>query len=127
MSTNISLINCLENEKVYYGKFSRKDEKNYTIYEFGNKNHMFVWKIYDKGIIIDSISDVKVHLVLIKEKKTKGYIETEFGNIDLQCYTDILKIENGSIEVRYSFVQEDEQIFHFCLKEELKWNPSTWN
>lgn len=127
MSTKISLMDCMNQELIFKGTCIRKNEKNCIVYEFGNKNHMFVWKVYDKGLIIDSISEVRVHLVLIKDKKTKGYIETEFGNIDLECYTDVLKIENGQIEVKYSLVQEDEQIFHFCLKEELEWNPSMWN
>ncbi|MDO4465959.1 MAG: DUF1934 domain-containing protein [Bacillota bacterium] len=127
MSTKVSLIDYLNNETVFKGNCVRKSEKNCVTYEFGNKNHMFIWKVYEKGLIINSISEVKVHLVLIKEKKTKGYIETEFGNIDLECYTDVLNIEKNQIEVRYSLVQGDEQIFHFCLKEELEWQPSMWN
>lgn len=70
----------------------------------------------EKGLVIRSESDVLVNLTLRLNSQTKGHIETEFGQIDLDCHTSHYDVDENHIEVKYSLIQgNEEQKFHFVL------------
>ena len=83
---------------------------------FSNDTHRFEWRIWKKGLVIRSESDVLVNLTLRLNSQTKGHIETEFGQIDLDCHTSHYDVDENHIEVKYSLIQgNEEQKFHFVL------------
>lgn len=80
-------------------------------------NLKYNWKCYEKGLMIESISEYKVNLTLRNNNITQGHIETEYGIIYLQCKTSIYKMNEKCIEVKYDLIQgEDKQPFHFVLE-----------
>lgn len=117
MSLQVELKDKKDHQIIYAGKAQYQMTSNGRIYTFGSRDHTFVWKVYEDTLLIDSISQAHVHLVLRKEKKTKGWIETEFGRIDLDCMTIAYRVENERVEVQYELDMDSEkQIFHFQLK-----------
>ena len=95
--------------------------KNGFEIRFGNDAHTYSWKIYEKGLIIRSISEMEVVLTFRPNRKTKGHISSEYGTMDLNLETVFYKQTEDQIEVKYNLIQnEQKQTFHFTLtmKEE---------
>lgn len=113
----VKLVEHNENTTHFEGKAFRKELKNGG-YEmiFSNEKYHFSWKIYKKGLIIQSDSDISVHLTLKERAQTKGHIDTEYGRIPITCQTSIYKIYENHIEVEYDLLQGSQsQNFHFTL------------
>lgn len=124
MKIQVQLIDLLNNEIVYHGLAQTEDIKNNGLCIYmKNKKMSYIWKCYEKGLAIESISDYKVSLTLRENNVTKGHIETEYGIIYLQCKTSLYKMNEKCIEVKYDLIQGNEtQPFHFVLnlnKEEI--------
>ena len=95
--------------------------KNGKEIRFGNDDHTYSWKIYEKGLIIRSTSEIEVVLTCRPNRKTKGHISSEYGTMDLDVETVFYKKTEDHIEVKYDLIQnEQRQTFHFTLtmKEE---------
>lgn len=129
MIHTIRLWDHIENKQYY-------DESAEVIY---NKNSIeitvksdpftFLWKLYEKGVVVQSHSSVRVLLTLKEDAVTRGHIETEFGRIPLECCLFLYKIEKDYVEIKYEIRQGNHsQLFHFSMEIEgghlcqLKWN-----
>lgn len=117
MTFQVKLVESIENITYFEGVAKRKELKNGGFeFVFMNNEYQFSWKIYKQGLIIRSISDIKVHLTLKEKAQTRGHIDTEFGSIPIQCRTSIYKVCRDHIEVKYELLQEKQsQWFHFTL------------
>lgn len=117
MSIKVQLIDKQENTIVYQGS-AQIDYDNNAIQNilFKSPDHAYCWKVYDKGLVIESISEVSVYLSLRENHNTKGHIDSEFGRIDLQCWTSLYTMNENYIEVIYDLIQDTQkQRFHFVL------------
>lgn len=116
MNSKVELIDKSNNEVIYRGMATCTQEKSGWVYTFGPKDHTFIWKVYEKGLVIESLSEVHITLVLRHQKETTGHVEASFGRMDLQCHTSLYKINENCIEVIYQLIQgQDTQEFHFVL------------
>lgn len=116
MKIQIEMVDLINNVIVFQGMAKIDHQKNGTIFLMKDKKLSYTWKCYEKGLVIESISDYKVNLTLKENAVTKGHIETEYGIIYLQCQTSIYKMNEKCIEVKYDLIQGDEkQPFHFIL------------
>lgn len=116
MSIKVQLIDKISNQVIYAGKATIEQENSMKKIMFKSDDHTYIWKIFENGLIIESLSEVHVILTLRENHRTKGHINSQFGQIDLQCETSIYKINKNYIEVVYELIQEsDRQEFHFIL------------
>ena len=96
--------------------FNELEGNEGLLVSFNNDTHHFEWRIWKKGLVIRSESDIIVNLTLRLNSQTKGHIETEFGKIDLDCHTSHYDVDENCVEVKYSLIQGNEkQEFHFVL------------
>lgn len=117
MTNQVHLFDKISNQTLYKGEaiidFCANEG---LLVSFSNDTHRFEWRIWKKGLVIRSESDVLVNLTLRLNSQTKGHIETEFGQIDLDCHTSHYDVDENHIEVKYSLIQgNEEQKFHFVL------------
>ena len=110
MTNQVHLFDKISNQTLYKGEaiidFCNNDGLLVT---FKNDTHQFKWKIWQKGLVIRSESEIIVNLTL-------GHIETEFGIIDVECHTTLYNVNENCVEVKYSLIQgKDKQEFHFVL------------
>lgn len=117
MTNQVHLFDKISNQTLYKGEaiidFCANEG---LLVSFSNDIHRFEWRIWKKGLVIRSESDVLVNLTLRLNSQTKGHIETEFGQIDLDCHTSHYDVDENHIEVKYSLIQgNEEQKFHFVL------------
>lgn len=116
MLFQIQLMDQLQSQILYRGKADAIWTKKSVQYRFKNEKYAFSWKVYPQALIIDSISEVHVHLLLQPQKKTGGWIQTEFGKIDVSCYTHQYTVRDQRIEIQYELEMEAQnQKFHFVL------------
>lgn len=124
MKTKIQLIDKISNQVIYEGKALIESDLSKEKLVFQDEERTYVWKVFEKGLIIETISEANVHLTLRQDHSTQGHVRTDFGQIDLQCRTTLYKIDKNYVEVVYELLQgKDSQNFHFILykmnKEEL--------
>lgn len=113
----IQLIDNLNHQILYKGKADIEYTDQGVHYCFANEMYSFSWKVYKDTLIIDSISEVHVHLILRLHKKTKGWIRTEFGEIDVSCFVHSYKVQDQRIEIQYELdMEKQNQIFDFALE-----------
>lgn len=116
MKTKIQLIDKISNQVIYEGKALIESDLSKEKLVFQDEERTYVWKVFEKGLIIETISEANVHLTLRQDHSTQGYIRTDFGQIDLQCRTTLYKIDKNYVEVVYELLQgKDSQNFHFIL------------
>lgn len=116
MNIKVQLVDKLNNQVIYYGVASVEYENAKQKITFKDENYKYIWKIFESGLIIESISEVAVFLTLRKGHQTKGHIDSQFGQLDLNCFTSDYKINENCIEVAYQLIQGDEkQEFQFEL------------
>lgn len=118
MKQKVELLDILNKETIFddYATITTIGNNGIQI-EMKLENSTFLWKCYEKGIVIESRSDYIVVLTLKDNARTKGHIETEFGDIPLQCETMIYGMNDQYIEIKYNLIQNNEgQLFHFILK-----------
>ena len=117
MTNQVHLFDKISNQTLYKGEAKIDFSGNEgLLVSFNNDTHRFEWRIWKKGLVIRSESDVIVNLTLRLNSQTKGHIETEFGQIDLDCHTSHYDVDENHIEVKYSLIQgNEEQKFHFVL------------
>ena len=101
MTNQVHLFDKISNQTLYKGEaiidFCANEG---LLVSFSNDTHRFDWRIWKKGL----------------NSQTKGHIETEFGQIDLDCHTSHYDVDENHIEVKYSLIQgNEEQKFHFVL------------
>ena len=114
MNKLIKLVDVLSNETIYKGIGICKDLKNNgREICFGTKEHNFVYKVWDKGCIIESRQECQVVLSLRPGSKTVGHIYSEFGQMDVKCTTTLYRVEENMIEIEYAL--GEDQFFHFKL------------
>ncbi|MGM9947602.1 hypothetical protein [Floccifex sp.] len=126
MNLKVTLMDLIQKELIFDGWALIKKIKNGISIEMDT----ITWKVYEKGLIIESKSDYKVVLMLKDQSQTKGNIETEFGCLDLQCETSLYRINGNCIEIKYQLIQGNEsQLFHFIVanKEDLAWQALIFN
>ena len=118
MNCSVQLSDLINNEIVFKGISTISSLKNNGLcIEMKRADSSYCWKCFEKGLIIESVSDYKVVMTLKENATTKSHIETEFGTIYLQYHTSLYKMNRNCIEVEYELVQEDEsQKFHFLLE-----------
>lgn len=116
MKTKIQLIDKISNQVIYEGKALIESDLSKEKLVFQDEERTYVWKVFEKGLIIETISEANVHLTLRQDYSTQGHIRTDFGQIDLQCRTTLYKIDKNYVEVVYELLQgKDSQNFHFIL------------
>lgn len=116
MSIKVRLVDKENDEIIYDGNAHIENEMNKKIITFGTSQHQFCWKIFDDGLVIESVSEVSVLLTLRKNRMTKGHIDSEFGRIDLKCWTSIYTMYENYIKVVYDLIQDNQrQTFNFEL------------
>lgn len=117
MNQKVKLVDQISKNILFLGNGTFQDMKSKGLHiSFQNETHQFHWRIYDQALIIESISDVKVMLTCKEGHQTKGHIETEFGQLDLDIMTTMYKKEESKIEVCYEMNGDQEkQAFHFIL------------
>lgn len=116
MKTKIQLIDKISNQVIYEGKALIESDLSKEKLVFQDEERTYVWKVFEKGLIIETISEANVHLTLRQDHSTQGHICTDFGQIDLQCRTTLYKIDKNYVEVVYELLQgKDSQNFHFIL------------
>ncbi len=116
MKTKIQLIDKISNQVIYEGKALIESDLSKEKLVFQDEERTYVWKVFEKGLIIETISEANVHLTLLQDHSTQGHIRTDFGQIDLQCRTTLYKIDKNYVEVVYELLQgKDSQNFHFIL------------
>lgn len=116
MKTKIQLIDKISNQVIYEGKALIESDLSKEKLVFQDEERTYVWKVFEKGLIIETISEANVHLTLRQDQSTQGHIRTDFGQIDLQCRTTLYKIDKNYVEVVYELLQgKDSQNFHFIL------------
>lgn len=116
MKTKIQLIDKISNQVIYEGKALIESDLSKEKLVFQDEERTYVWKVFEKGLIIETISKANVHLTLWQDHSTQGHIRTDFGQIDLQCRTTLYKIDKNYVEVVYELLQgKDSQNFHFIL------------
>lgn len=126
MNLKVTLMDSIQKNMIFDGWASIEKIKNGA----SIKMDTITWKVYEKGLVIESESDCKVVLMLKEHSKTKGHIETEFGCLDLQCETSLYRINGNCIEIKYRLIQGSEsQLFHFTItnKEDLAWQALIFN
>ena len=113
----IQLIDHLNQQILYQGKAEIEYTNQGVRYRFANERFSFSWTAYKDTLIIDSISEVHVHLVLRSYKRTKGWIRTEFGEIDVSCFTHHYEMQDQRIEIQYELdMEKQSQRFEFVLE-----------
>ncbi len=116
MKIQIEMVDLINDVIVFQGSAQMQEEKNGQTIQMHSEELKYTWKCYEKGLVIESISEVRVNLTLKENALTKGHVETEYGIIDLQCKTSVYKIDEKCVEVKYDLIQGDEkQPFHFIL------------
>lgn len=116
MKTKIQLIDKISNQVIFEGDALIESDLSKEKLVFQDEERTYVWKVFEKGLIIETISEAYVHLTLRQDHSTKGHIHTDFGQIDLQCRTTLYKIDKNYVEVVYELLQgKDSQNFHFIL------------
>lgn len=117
MTNQVHLFDKISNQTLYKGEAKIDFSGNEgLLVSFNNDTHHFEWRIWKKGLVIRSESDIIVNLTLRLNSQTKGHIETEFGKIDLDCHTSYYDVDENCVEVKYSLIQGNEkQEFHFVL------------
>lgn len=116
MKCEIILEDKLNNQRIYEGDGNIHSISNGIEILFADDVYSYHWKVYEKGLIITNQSEVLVRLTFKENKRTKGHIETEFGEIDLEVETLKYRHHHKSVEIRYDLVQnEQRQSFHFVL------------
>lgn len=117
MTNQVHLFDKISNQTLYKGAASIDFCANDgLLVSFNNETSQFEWKIWKNGLIIRSESEITVNLTLRLNSSTKGHIETEFGEIELDCHTSHYDVNENCVEVKYSLIQgNEEQKFHFVL------------
>ena len=116
MKTKIQLIDKISNQVIYEGKALIESDLSKEKLVFQDEERTYVWKVFEKGLIIETISEANVHLTLRQDHSTQGHVRMDFGQIDLQCRTTLYKIDKNYVEVVYELLQgKDSQNFHFIL------------
>lgn len=116
MKCEIILEDKISNQRIYQGDGVVHSISNGIEILFEDDVYSYHWKVYEKGLIITNQSEVLVHLTFKEKKRTKGHIETEFGNIDLEVETLKYQYHSKRVEIRYDLIQnEQRQSFHFVL------------
>ena len=116
MKTKIQLIDKISNQVIYEGKALIESDLSKEKLVFQDEERTYVWKVFEKGLIIETISEANVHLTLRQDHSTQGHVRRDFGQIDLQCRTTLYKIDKNYVEVVYELLQgKDSQNFHFIL------------
>ena len=114
MNKLIELVDVFRNETIYKGIGICKDLKNHgREISFGTEGHNFIYKVWEKGCVIESKQECQVVLVLRDGFQTMGHIYSEFGQMDVKCMTTLYRVEENRIEVKYAL--GEDQFFHFKL------------
>ena len=117
MNKLVELVDVLNNEILYRGTCSCQHLKNEGLQlSFGTDNHLYLYKVWKKGCIIESKQECTVVLSLRKGAETSGHIYSPFGQMDVRCKTTDYTVDQHCIEVKYVLLQQQEQqMFHFKL------------
>lgn len=129
MNLNVQLIDVIQDEIIFDGIANVENCKNGLKIEMKNQSTI-TWKVYAKGIVIEIASDYKILLPLKENSCSKGHIDTEFGTMELKCDTNLYRIDENFIEVKYSLNPDDDSnSFHFKLvgKEDISWQALMFN
>ena len=103
---------CDESAEVFYNKNSMQITVKSDPY-------IFIWKLYEKGLVVQSRSSVQVLITLKENTVTRGRIETEFGHIPLECCLFLYKIEKDYEKIKYEIkLGRHSQLFHFSMEIE---------
>ena len=117
MNKLVKLVDVLNNEILYQGKGSCQHLKNGGLqFSFGTNDHLYLYKVWEKGCIIESKQECTVVLSLRKGAETSGHIYSPFGQMDVRCQTIDYVVNQHCVEVKYVLLQPQEcQVFHFKL------------
>ena len=125
MKTKIRLIDKMSNQTIYEGMAIVEADRSKETMVFQDDQRSYIWKVFEKGLVIETVSEAKVYLTLRQDHSTKGHVQSSFGQINLQCRTSLYKIDKNYIEVVYELLLgEDSQKFHFIL---YKLNEEEYN
>ena len=72
MKTKIQLIDKISNQVIYEGKALIESDLSKEKLVFQDEERTYVWKVFEKGLIIETISEANVHLTLRQDHSTKG-------------------------------------------------------
>ena len=61
MKTKIQLIDKISNQVIYEGKALIESDLSKEKLVFQDEERTYVWKVFEKGLIIETISEANVH------------------------------------------------------------------
>ena len=81
MTNQVHLFDKISNQTLYKGEAKIDFSGNEgLLVSFNNDTHHFEWRIWKKGLVIRSESDIIVNLTLRLNSQTKGHIEIKAGH-----------------------------------------------
>lgn len=116
MSVYIKLLEPMSQTIHFQGKGQILHKENGFELMFSDEKYAYSWKVYPQGCMIHSKSELDVFLTCKENHKTQGHIDSEYGRIDLLCYTKKYEVRENEVEIEYDLIQDGHiQSFHFVL------------
>ncbi len=116
MSAYIQLLEPFTQTIYFEGRGEVFYKKNGFEVYFKDDRYQYTWKVYPKGCMIHSKSELDVFLTCKENHQTQGHIDSEYGRIDVLCYTKKYEVKENEVEIKYDLIQGQEvQSFHFIL------------